>query len=118
MQRNGFPRCGGKSLHELLKGFASDELYRLRGLDLDLLASLGIDPGASLAGSNLERSKTNKLNRLGFLDTRFDAVDDCINGALGVGFTGSEVFLDRRDKFDFVHLNERGVRGLDLKWTA
>ena len=63
-----------------------------------LLAGLGIDPRCEPCGSDLERSKTNKLDRLGFLDTRFDAVDDCINGALGVGFTGSEV-LDRRDKF-------------------
>ena len=100
----GFLGAGGKSLHELLKGFSGDEFNRLRGPDLNLLAGLGIYPGASLAGSYFECAKSNELNRLGFLDARLDAINDGIHGALSVSFAGSEGFLDRGDEFDFVHL--------------
>ena len=107
----GFLGAGGKSLHELLKGFSGDEFNRLRGLDLNLLAGLGIYPGASLAGSYFECAKSNELNRLGFLDARLDAINDGIHGALSISFAGSEIFLDGGDEFDFVHLDERKFDG-------
>jgi hypothetical protein len=99
--------AGGKSLHELLEGFAGDEFDRLRGPDLDLLAGLGVHSGAGLSGSYFECAKSNELNRLGFLDARLDAINDGVHGALSISFAGSEVFLDGGDEFDFVHLSER-----------
>jgi hypothetical protein len=103
-QPNGFSRCGGKSLHELLEGLAGDEFHGLRSLDFDFLAGLGIYSGAGFAGSNFESSKSDKLNTLGLLDAGFDAVNHGIHGALSIGFAASECFLDRGDEFDFVHL--------------
>ena len=103
--------AGGKSLHELLEGFAGDKFDRLRGPDLDLLAGLGVHSCAGLSGSYFECAKSNELNRLGFLDARLDAINDGIHGALSISFAGSEVFLDRGDEFDFVHLDARKIDG-------
>ena len=108
----GFLGAGGKSLHELLEGFAGDKFDRLRGPDPDLLAGLGVHSSAGLSGSYFECAKSNELNRLGFLDARLDAINDGIHGALSISFAGSEGFLDRGDEFDFVHLNERKDGGL------
>jgi hypothetical protein len=104
--------AGGKSLHELLKGFAGDEFDRLRGPDLDFLARFWVHAGAGLSGSYFESAESDELNRLGFLDARLDAVNDGIYSALSVSFAGSEVLLDGGDEFDFVHLDERKGGGL------
>ena len=111
-RETGFLGAGGKSLHELLKGFAGDEFDRPRSPDLDLRTGLGIHAGAGLAGSYFESAKSNELNRLGLLDTRLDTVNDGIHGALSISFASSEGFLDGGDEFDFVHLDERKRWGL------
>jgi hypothetical protein len=98
--------AGGKSLHEVLKGLASDELDRLRGPNLDLLASFRVHPSACLARGDFEGAESNKLNGLGFFDAGFDAVDNGVHGALGVGFAASEGFLDGGNEFNFVHFGQ------------
>jgi hypothetical protein len=103
LEPNGFSRCGGKSLHELLKGFASDKLNSLRSLDLNLFTGLGVHADAGLARRNSEGSKSNELNALGFFDTRFDAINHGIHRALSFSFVGPEGFLDGGYEFDFVH---------------
>ena len=108
----GFLGAGGKSLHELLKGFAGNEFNRLRSPDLNLLTGLGIHASARLAGSYFECAKSNELNRLGLLDARLDAINDGVHGALSISFAGSEGFLDGGDEFDFVHLDDRKRWGL------
>ncbi len=98
--------AGGKSLHEVLKGFAGDELDRLRGPDLYLLASFRIHPCARLAGGDLEGAESNQLHGLGFFNAGFDAVDHGIDGALSVGLAASEGFLDGGNEFNFVHFGQ------------
>ena len=105
--QTGFLGAGGKSLHEVLKGFASDELNRLRGPNLYLLASFWIHPSARLARGDFEGAKSDKLNGLGLLNAGFDAVDNGVHGALSVGFATSEGFLDGGNEFNFVHLGKR-----------
>lgn len=102
--QNGFSRCGGGKypLHELFESFACHELNGLRGLDLDLFASLWVHTRASFAAGNFESSKTNELNALGLLNTDFDTVDNGIHGALCVSFAGAESFLNGFDEGDFV----------------
>jgi hypothetical protein len=103
---NGFSRCGGKSLHEVLKGLASDELNRLRGSNLYLLPGFGVHPSARLAGGDLEGAESDKLNVLGLLNAGFDAVDNGVHGALSVSFAACEGFLDGGNEFDFVHFGQ------------
>jgi hypothetical protein len=98
--------AGGKSLHEVLKGLASNELDRLRGPDLYLLASFRIHSSARLAGGDFEGAESNQLNGLGFFNAGFDAVDHGIHSALSVGFAASEVFLDGGNEFNFVHFGQ------------
>ena len=105
--QTGFLGAGGKSLHEVLKGLASDELNRLRGSNLYLLPSFWVHPSTRLAGGDFEGAESNKLNVLGFLNAGFDAVDNGVHGALSVGFTTSEGFLDGGNEFNFVHLGKK-----------
>ncbi len=105
--QTGFLGAGGKSLHEVFKGLTSDELDRLRGPNLYLLASFGIYPSARLARGDFEGAKSDKLNGLGLFNAGFDAVDNGVHGALSVGFTTSEGFLDGGNEFNFVHLGKK-----------
>ncbi len=113
--QTGFLGAGGKTLHEVLKGFASDELDRLRGPNLYLLPSFGVDPRARLARGDFKGAESNKLNGLGLLNAGFNAVDNGVDGALSVSFAASEGFLDGGNEFDFVHFgqeSEEKVGGL------
>ena len=58
-QRNGFSRCGGKSLHEVFKGFASDEFDRLGGFDFYHLASAGITAFRGIALAHFKRAEAH-----------------------------------------------------------
>jgi hypothetical protein len=68
----GFLGCGGKSLHELPKGFASDELTVLEASILTHQSSDSLRCGAS--GSHLESPEPYELNILGLLDPRLDTI--------------------------------------------
>jgi hypothetical protein len=120
--QTGFLGAGGKTLHEVLKGFASDELDRLRGPDLYLLPSFGVHSRARLPGGDFKGAESNKLNGLGLLNAGFDAVDNGVYGALSVSFAASEGFLDGGNEFDFVHFGqeseEKGFGGLVTKAAA
>lgn len=100
---NGPVFSGGK-LDGGLESFSCNELHSLRGLDLDLLAGLGIDTCAGFAMADFEGAETDELNALGFFNSGFDAVDYSGYRALGVSFARSEGFLDCCCEFDFVHL--------------
>ena len=106
LSQTGFLGAGGKSLHEVLKGLTSDELDRLRGPNLYLLASFGIHPSARLARGDFEGAKSNKLNGLGLLNAGFDTVDHGVHGAFSISFAGPEGFLDGGNEFDFVHFGK------------
>src|SRR5262245_4082431 len=106
-RQTGSLGAGGNSLHEVLKGLASDEFDRLRGPNLYLLPGFGVHSGARLAGGNFEGAESNKLNGFGFLNAGFDAVDNGVHGALSVSFAASEGFLDGGNEFDFVHLGKK-----------
>ena len=112
LQRNGFSRCGGKSLHEVLKGLASDKFDRLRSFDFYLLPGLGVYPGSSFAGRDFESAESDKLNDLGLFHACLNAINNGVQGALSVSFAGSEGFLYGGNEFDFVHLDERRDGGL------
>ena len=104
VSETGFLGAGGKSLHEVLKGLASDELDRLGGSDLYLLPSFWVHPRARLAGCNLEGAEPDQLNGLGLLHACFDPIDNGIYGALSISFAATEGFLDGGNEFDFVHV--------------
>jgi hypothetical protein len=95
--------AGGKTLHKLLEGFASNKFDRPGSPDSDLLASLGIYSSARLARRDLESSKSDQLHTLRLFDARLDAVDHGVHRAFSFSFVSSECFLDRGDEFDFVH---------------
>ena len=104
-QRNGFSRCGGKSLHEVLKGFASDEFDRLGGFDFYLLAGLGVYSGASFARRDFESAESDQLNDLRLFYARLNVVNNGVHGTLSIGFAAPEGFLYGGNEFDFVHLS-------------
>jgi len=110
----GFLGAGGKSLHEVLKGLASDKFDRLRSFDFYLLPGLGVYPGSSFAGRDFESAESDKLNDLGLFHACLNAINNGVQGALSVSFAGSEGFLYGGNEFDFVHLGERSEKGWRL----
>ena len=97
---------GGKllgRLQNLLESLTWSEADALGSLDLDLLAGLGIDAGASLAVHKLESSKSNQLKRLVLFDIGLDAINDCGNDFFGAGLAGifAEGFLDGFNELEF-----------------
>jgi hypothetical protein len=106
LRQTGFLGAGGKSLHEVLKGFTSNELDRLRRPDLNLLPRFWVHPSARLTGGDFEGAKSDQLNGLGFLNAGFNAVDDGVHGPLSVSFAAAEGFLDGGNEFDFVHFGK------------
>jgi hypothetical protein len=92
-----------KNLEEALESLTWGEADALGSLDLDLLATLRIDAGTSLAVHKLESSKSNQLKRLVLFDIGLDAINDCGNDFFGTGFAGifAEGFLDGFNELEF-----------------
>lgn len=107
--QNGGLRYGRESvsllLHLGLEIFACGEAHALGRLDFDLLLGLRIGSNARLARGYFEGAETDQLDGLVFLETAFDAVDDCFDCPLCCCAGGffAEVFLNGCDEVSFVH---------------
>ena len=104
--KTGFLGVGGnpvERLENLLESLTWGETNTLRSLDLDRLASLGINSFACLTVDKLEGTKSDQLERLALFDIGFDSVDDCGNDFFGVGLAGifAEGFLDGFNELEF-----------------
>ncbi len=72
-------------LQNLFESLTWGEANALGGLDLDLLAGLGVDSGAGLAVHNLESSESDQLEALVLLDETLDVLNDSGDYLFGMG---------------------------------
>jgi len=115
--RTGLPVGGESFLQLAFEIFAGAELHAFGSFDLDAFAGLGIHAHAGFAVDDFERAEADQLHDFAFFEVRFDALDDGVDGAFGIGLGAVEFLLDGFNEFDFVH--GLGVRDFDRRrWTT
>lgn len=88
--------CEENGLNALLELASGGELDGLGSLDLELFASLRVDPGTGFAMRDLKGSESDQLDELVLLDSALDRIDHGGHGAIRRCFAGfaSEGFLN------------------------